>query len=140
MRIAIEYKINEKEAEVVTEGIRAFNSPFFGGKRSPNFAVFLKDESDQVLGGVLAWMRPGIHLLFIDILWVAESHREKGFGTKLLLAAEEEGKKQGCTHVQMETLPFQAEEFYKKRGYHRIGFVEKLYGPHDAIFLRKLLV
>ena len=40
----------------------------------------------------------------------------------------------------METLPFQAEEFYKKFGYTQIGRVEKLYGNHDAIYLRKYLI
>jgi hypothetical protein len=41
--------------------------------------------------------------------------------------------------AQLETLPFQAEEFYKKLGYVRIGRVEKLYGNYDALYLRKNL-
>ncbi|MBS0648031.1 MAG: GNAT family N-acetyltransferase [Verrucomicrobia bacterium] len=84
-------------------------------------------------------MRPGIGLLCIDTLWVAEHLRHQDYGTKLLLAAEAEGIKQGCTHSQLETLPFQAVEFYKKLGYVQIGKVEKLYGGHDALYMRKKL-
>ena len=85
-------------------------------------------------------MRPGIQLLCIDTIWVAEHLRNRGLGKQLMQAAENEGLKNGCTHAQLETLPFQAEEFYKKLGYFRVGNIEKFYGEHDAIYLRKYLV
>ena len=54
-----------------------------------------------------------------------------------MLAAEAEGKKQGCTHAQVQTLPFQAETFYRKLGYVRIGIVEKLFGDYDYLYAKK---
>ena len=133
----IEVDHEREEVDVVIEGLRDFNSPYFGNQKSAHFAVYLKDEKGEVAGGVLAWMRPGIKLLYIDTIWISEPMRKKGYGKKLMLAAEAEGKKHGCTHAQVDTLSFQAELFYQKLGYKRIGIVHKLYGPHDSIFMRK---
>lgn len=138
-QIQVDYQMKEEDAAIISEGLRAFNTPFFGNKKSLSFAIYLRDEDQKVVGGVLAWMRPGIHLLCIDMIWIPESLRNRGFGTQLMQAAESEGLKHGCTHAQVETLPFQAEEFYKKLGYFRIGCIEKFYGDLDAIYLRKNL-
>jgi ribosomal protein S18 acetylase RimI-like enzyme len=139
-KIQVDYEMSEKDAEVISKGLGEFNTPFFGHKKTIPFMICLKNENQEVEGGILAWMRPGIKLLSIDIIWVAEHLRHQGYGEKLILAAEAEGIKQGCTHSQLETLPFQAEEFYKKLGYVPIGRVEKLYGDHDAIYMRKNLM
>lgn len=137
-KIEVDYE-GKEEASAIREGLMAFNTPFFGNKKGLPFAIILKDEKSVVKGGVLGWIRPGLKLLYIDTLWVAETARLQGFGTKLMAAAESEGRKHGCTHMQIETLPFQAEPFYKKLGFERIGTVAKLYGDHDAIFMRKKL-
>lgn len=138
--IHVDSEISEKDAEVIARGLGEFNTPFFGNKKTIPLMICLKNKNQKVEGGILAWIRPGIGLLCIDTLWVAEHLRHQGYGTKLLLAAEAEGLKQGCTHSQLETLPFQAAEFYKKSGYVEIGRVEKLYGDHDALYMRKKLV
>jgi ribosomal protein S18 acetylase RimI-like enzyme len=140
MNIEVDYQFNEKDAEAISNGLVEFNTPFLGHKKTIPFIISLKDENQKVVGGVVAWMRPGIQLLCVDIIWVSEHLRNQGFGTKLLLAAEAEGIKQGCTHSQVETLPFQAKEFYEKLGYVEVGRVEKLYGNHDAIYMRKNLI
>lgn len=136
----IEVDHEHEQADVIIEGLRDFNSPYLGNQKSTHFAVYLKDEKGEVVGGIFAWMRPGIELLCIDRLWISEPVRKKGYGKQLMLAAEAEGKKHGCTHAQVDTLSFQAEPFYQKLGYERIGVVEKLYGEHDSIFMRKNLV
>lgn len=133
----IEVDHAREEIDVIIEGLRDFNSPYLGNQKSIHFAVYLKDEKNQVVGGILAWMRPGIKLLYIDSIWISEPMRNKGYGKKLMLAAEAEGKKQGCTHSQVDTLSFQAEPFYQKLGYKRIGMVRQYYGEHDSIFMRK---
>jgi GNAT superfamily N-acetyltransferase len=134
--IEITHQLNE-ETEVINQGLSDFNTPFFGRQKEIDFAVLLKDEEGKTVGGVLVWMRPGLGLMYIDTIWLPEQLRKKGFGTQLMLAAEAEGKKHGCTHSQVDTLPFQAEPFYQKLGYYRIGVVEKLFGDHDYIFMRK---
>lgn len=139
-KIHVDYEVEEKDAEAITQGLVEFNTPFLGRKKTIPFMICLKNENQKVEGGILGWMRPGIGLLCIDTLWVSEHLRNQDYGTKLVLAAEAEGLKHGCTHSQLETLPFQAVEFYKKLGYVEIGRVEKLYGDHDALYMRKKLV
>jgi len=134
------YESSDEAAEVIKKGLASFNSPFFGHKEYIDFVVCFRDESQQVVAGITAWMRPGINLLCIDTIWVAEHLRKQGYGTKLLLAAEQEGIKHGCNHSQLETLSYQAKGFYEKLGYIQIGFVEKLYGDHDAYYMRKILI
>ncbi len=135
----VSYQNHEEEIEAITKGLSEFNAPFFGYKKYIDFVVSFKDEDQKVLGGVVAWMRPGIHLLCIDTIWVTEHLRKQGYGKKLMQTAEAEGIKHGCTHSQLETLSYQARGFYEKLGYVQIGFVEKLYGPHDAFYMRKSL-
>ncbi len=134
-QIQIDHELEETAA--ISQGLRDFNTEFLGHQESNRFAVYLKDDNEQVIGGVIAWMRPGIQLLYIDSIWLSEESRNQGYGKKLMLAAEAEGKKYGCTHAQVDTLSFQAEPFYQKLGYKRIGVIKKYYGEHDAIFLRK---
>lgn len=135
--IEVDYEL--EEAAIVGQGLRDFNTPFLGNKNSIRFAVYLKDEKDRVVGGILAWIRPGIKLVCIEALWISQAWRHQGYGKQLMLTAEAEGKKHGCIYAQVDTLSFQAEKFYQKLGYYRIGEVKKLYGDHDAIFMRKNL-
>lgn len=139
-QIQVDYEMKDEDTAVISKGLAKFNTPFFGHIMTKSFAIYLRDENNQVVGGVIAWMRPGISLLMIDTIALPEHLRRKGYGTQLLLAAEEEGRKNGCTHAQLETLPFQAEGFYNKMGYFRIGRVKALYGSHDAIYMRKYLI
>ena len=59
--------------------------------------------------------------MHIDILWVDEKYRKQGLGSKLLEAAESEAKARGCHSVHVDTMTWQAPEFYKKHGYKIIG-------------------
>ncbi|HSW72596.1 MAG TPA: GNAT family N-acetyltransferase [Chlamydiales bacterium] len=139
-KIQVDYEMKDEDTAVISKGLAKFNTPFFGHIMTKSFAIYLRDENNQVVGGVTAWMRPGIRLLMIDTISLPEHLRRKGYGTQLLLAAENEGLKHGCTHSQLETLPFQAEGFYNKMGYFEVGRIEKFYGSHDAIYMRKYLI
>jgi GNAT superfamily N-acetyltransferase len=78
-------------------------------------AFFLKDENDEVLGGLLgdiwaAW-------LHVRTLVVAAPARERGFGKELMKRAERYAVEQGCTDAFLDTLSFQARPFCEKLGY-----------------------
>lgn len=137
--IEVDHALKDTDTQVISQGLSQFNTPYFGNQTPLSFAVYLRDGKGKVKGGILAWMRPGIKLLCIDTIWLPEELRHQGFGRQLMLAAESEGLRQGCTHSQLETLPFQAEQFYQVLGYKRIGVIEKMYGEHDSIIMRKLL-
>ena len=64
--------------------------------------------------------------MHLDILWVDEKYRKTGIGSKLLKAAEEEAIRRGCHSVHVDTMSWQAPEFYKKHGYRIIGELENI--------------
>ena len=83
------------------------------------FRFTYSDDSGKVIAGILGGTYWG--WCHIDILWVDEKYRKTGIGSKLLKAAEEEAIHRGCHSVHVDTMSWQAQEFYKKHGYRIIG-------------------
>jgi GNAT superfamily N-acetyltransferase len=73
------------------------------------------------------------------MLWISDRLRGQGYGTKLMLAAEEEGRNRGCQYSTVDTYSFQAKEFYFKNGYHQIGEIKNHLFGHAKVFFRKEL-
>lgn len=55
--------------------------------------------------------------LHIKLLIVEEGHRNKGYAKKLMEHAFKYGKERGCSFAFVETLSFQAPDFYQKLGF-----------------------
>jgi len=137
-KIVINYDANDADKKVIREGILAFNKGILGkGMLEKTFSVFLKDESNNIHGGILAYFDS--ESVFVDVLWVDENSRHQGYGSKLLRAAENEACNLGCRYSTLDTWSFQAEEFYLKNGYERLGEIKNYYLHHSKIFLRKKL-
>ena len=77
--------------------------------------------------------------MYVDILWVHENHRHKGIGSKLLIEAEKEAIRRGCHHVHLDTMSWQAPEFYKKFGYEIIGILPDIPNGNQKYLLMKTL-
>jgi GNAT superfamily N-acetyltransferase len=59
--------------------------------------------------------------MHLEVLWVAEHHRRQGYGTQLVLGAEQIGLENGCLASQTWTFSFQGPHFYPAIGYELIG-------------------
>ena len=68
-----------------------------------------------------------------------EDHRNKGIGSKLLFEAEKEAVLRGCHHVHLDTMSWQAPEFYKKHGYEVIGTLPDIPLGNEKFLLIKAL-
>jgi ribosomal protein S18 acetylase RimI-like enzyme len=79
------------------------------------FAVFIKDSQDKVVGGVQGVTYYGC--LYVDLLWLQDSFRRLGLGTKLMREAEKIGKERNCTFATVNTMDWEALPFYEKLGY-----------------------
>lgn len=75
--------------------------------------------------------------LDIDILWVAEPLRGRGYGTALMTAAEDAARSRRCLYARVATHGFQAKGFYEKLGYRVVGQLEDWPPGHTAYMLRK---
>lgn len=133
-QIIIDYNASSQDKMIVRNGIIQFNDKKLGYE-SKSLDVFLKDEQGKIQGGILAWL--DTESIYIDILWVHEKVRGQGYGTKLLKTAENAGAKNACRYCTLDTYGFQAEEFYIKNGYSKLGEIKNYIREYSRIFLRK---
>lgn len=136
-KVVIDYAPRLIDNDVIQEGLIAFNEKIIG-ERDKAFSTFLKDDSGKVFGGIQAFL--GTESIYIDLLWVDENLQKQGYGTKLLDAVEQEAIRNECVFSLVDTWDFQAEEFYLKNGYHRIGELKNYWHGHSKLFLRKKLI
>jgi len=134
MKVIVDYAPSPADNDIVKEGLIKSYEALFGERDKP-FSIFLKSDSGKVFGGIQAFM--DTESVYIDVLWVEENLRKQGYATKLLGAAEREAIENGCIFSLVDTWDFQAEEFYLKNGYERIGEIQNYWHGHSKIFLRK---
>src|SRR5512146_2799937 len=98
-------------------------------------------ESDGKIGGfiVAEGVRRRGHLITLDI---KQECRRKGFGSQLMIAAEDRLTKKGCELSLLETAVdnVPAIAFYKKHGYVVLKTIPRYYdGKLDALLMGKRL-
>jgi GNAT superfamily N-acetyltransferase len=100
-------------------------------------AFFLRDESGEVLGGLLGdiWAQ----WLHVTMLAVAAPARGQGFGRELMKRAEGYALARGCTDAFLDTFSFEARPFYEKLGYRVFGMLENHPAGHQHYFMTKRL-
>ena len=114
-------------------------APFFAHAANADapLDILLRDDRQRILGSLIGSTR--WHWLSVMILWVDESLRHQGLGSHLLHLAEQEALRRGCIGVRLNTLSFQAKEFYEKHGYSVAGQIED-YPPGQTHYLLKKLL
>ncbi len=135
-QITTDHNPTDNDKKTIREGLIGFNINTIG-VQAKSFCIYLKDENNKICGGVLAWMHS--KSIYIDVLWLEEKMRSQGYGKKLLLMAEEEAIRQGCHYATLDTYSFQAEAFYLKNGYERLGEIKNYLLEYSKIYLRKEL-
>ena len=126
---------SEVDFESLKVGLTNYNESFTGSVLTEKVSSFLKDEEGLVVGGILGevnwnWMH-------IQGLWVDESVRKEGWGSKLLENLEEHALSKGISNIRLETTTFQALGFYLKSGYSIFGQLPEMPQGHTSYFLQK---
>ena len=137
-KVEIEEQPNPRDVATVRRGLDEYNLAFAGDYNRKALTVFLRGGNDEVIGGLLARTYWGY--LNIDILWIAEEHRNEGHGKRLLNVAEEEAIRRGCRYSSLDTYTFQAVPFYQKNGYSVVGEFEDFPPGYNRYFMRKALL
>jgi GNAT superfamily N-acetyltransferase len=122
---------------VITKGLGDFNTETTGINDRRLLAVIVKDEAGKTLGGVLG--RTYLGLMFLDTFYLPKSERGAGLGSRVLVMAEEEGRRRGCKSAVLYTISFQAPEFYKRHGWQVFGQIPCDPPGTSRIFLTKAL-
>ena len=128
---------NENEIKYIRQSLYRFNEEIVGSDGHAPINIVEYDSEGNIIGGILGgtyweWM-------YVDILWVHEDHRKKGIGSNLLREAEKEAVRRGCHHVHLDTMSWQAPDFYKKHGYEVIGILPDIPSENQKYLLIKAL-
>jgi GNAT superfamily N-acetyltransferase len=103
---------------------RSRNAAWFEALAAPGNAarplnVFALDAGSLPLGGLLgetqlAWLR-------IQYVSIRADARRRGIGTRLMALAEAEASRRGCKYAFLDTMSYQAPDFYQQLGYRIAG-------------------
>jgi GNAT superfamily N-acetyltransferase len=134
VNVALEDPPLEESARTVREGLSAYNR----SKGPIDFAkvqAIARDATGAICGGAVGYIAWGE--LYVDILWVDESARGQGIGTRLLETVEQEAWRRNCHRVHLGTMSHQAPEFYPKVGYTQFAFAPGANGWPDRYHFYK---
>lgn len=138
-RIDIEFDLSPTQEDVATvrAGLMAFNDSFAGPSHLQRLAVYLRDETRTIRGGLVGYFAWG--WLAVDLLWIDEPLRGQGYGSALLDRAEAMAREAQCVAVRLDTYEFQARPFYERRGYVVFGVLDGYPADTRTYYLRKTL-
>ncbi|MGM0835149.1 MAG: GNAT family N-acetyltransferase [Bacillota bacterium] len=140
MKLQITRESNDTKKRHVNKMLYEYNLQHFPEDLRGKYQeinLYLMDEDDNVRGGLLGevcWNWLEIHILMID-----EDLRKDGYGSKLMQEAERIAVENNCDFIKVDTLSFQALDFYKKLGYEVYGVLDNVGRNHEHYFLKKSL-
>jgi len=118
-------------------GIQNYNTQQAGDDQGRNLCFVLYGPDQEIVGGVIGatyW-----NWFYINLMWVKDELRGRGFGHRLLMLAEEEARQRGAKNAYLDTFSFQAPDFYKAHGYQVFGELQNFPPGHQRYFLTKQL-
>ncbi|KXY27267.1 GNAT family acetyltransferase [Bacillus cereus] len=138
MDLYITKELNSNDKNYVINLLKEYNSKFLPSDlrgKSEEIHVFLRNENGTVCGGILGeiyanWLE--IHTFMMD-----EDIRKHGYGSKLLLEIEQVAVEKNCDFIKVDTLSFQALNFYKKHGYQVFGVIDNAGRDYQHYYLKK---
>ena len=136
-QIAYVEKPEESAWGIIGRGVGSYNEQQAGENKFHRLCFALHAPDREIVGGVLGeiyW-----NWLYIDLLWVKDDLRGRGFGRRLMMIAENEARQQGAKNAYLDTFSFQAPDFYKKLGYEVFGDLPDYPAGHQRFFLTKQL-
>ena len=89
------------------------------------------ERAGTLVGGLMG--RTGRGWLHVELLALPLSDHGTGLGTRLIGLAEAEALRRGCVGSFLNTIAFQAPEFYRKLGYTEFATL-----PHDDPALSRI--
>ena len=129
--------LDEPAWDVIGPGITRYNTEHAGSDRAQWICFVLRAAGGEVLGGVIGAVF--YEWLHVDLLWLPEEHRGRGFGRRLMALAEEEGRKRGAKSAFLDTFDFQAPGFYEKLGYQVLCGLPDFPPGHTRYYMSKTL-
>jgi ribosomal protein S18 acetylase RimI-like enzyme len=128
---------SEADVRFIEEQLITYNLAMTGYHDYRPLAVFARDDDGTICAGLTGFTWGGA--LKIEYLWVGEQLRGRGYGSRMMLAAEQEAVRRDCHLAVVDTHSFQGPDFYPKLGYVRCGLIEGWPVGHTDTIFRKTL-
>ena len=130
-------KPEESAWGIIGRGLSQYNVQQAGDNKFQRLCFALQTSEQEIVGGALGELYWGwFHL---DLLWVKDELRGRGYGKRLLMTIEDEARQRGAKNVYLDTFSFQAPDFYKQHGYQVFGELPDFPTGHRRYFLTKQL-
>jgi len=133
--ISLETKPSAQDLRTIQNGLRDHNLLHAPPDGFAPLTLLVRADDGTLLGGLLGATYWG--WLHVDILWLHESARRQGLGRQLLMAAEKQAVERGCRFAHLDTMSFQALDFYERQGYTVFGTLDDLPAGHQRHFMKK---
>ncbi|GMK39571.1 N-acetyltransferase [Paenibacillus sp. CCS19] len=140
MSLIITSNNDSSSKDYVRNKMSAFNYMHFPDDlkgRYEELGLYLVNDAGDVFGGIVGefcWNWLEIHYLYVE-----EKFRHAGYGRALLREAEKMAREKQCDFIKLDTLSFQALDFYLKEGFQVYGTIENA-GRHTHYYLKKDIV
>lgn len=128
---------NEALRQAIVAPLVAYNDSIAGPSNHRILSIALNDGYKKCVGGLYG--RTGYNWLFIELIFVPESLRRQGIGSKLIGMAEQEAISRNCHGVWLDTFEFQARKFYERLGYQVYGELSDFPEGFSRYFMKKSL-
>ena len=130
-------RLDENPFETLNALLNAHNVAHTGPVKHVPLWLLARDPAGKLQGGLRgqtywSWCS-------IDVLAVAEPYRRQGIGSRLLAKAEEVARGRGCVGIHLDTLAFQAPDFYRRHGYTEFGRIDDYPPGHTRFWFMKRL-
>lgn len=122
---------------IIGRGVHNYNVQQAGDTKSQRLCFVLQGPDQEIVGGVLGEIH--WNWFYIDLMWVKEELRGRGFGHRLLSTVEDEARQRGAKNAYLDTFSFQAPDFYFQHGYQVFGELQEFPPGHQRYYLTKEL-
>ena len=123
------------DVQAIDAGLSEYNVREGRIDEERTFVALGRDADGGVAAGVFAqtWGRR----CRVAVLWVRDDLRRCGHGKMLMDTVETEAAARGCEVVELETLSFQAPDFYQRHGYDTFGKIDDYPEGETMLFMSK---
>ena len=135
--LSLEFKPRQdpNEVQALAEGFHSALSAQLGSDRRDLFSLVLRGGDGSVVGGLLGKIL--FRDLHVDIVWLHETVRGRGYGRDLLLEAEAYGRQEGCEKVVLNTMRKGVVRHCQRLGYQIMARIDDFAMGQPVFFLRK---
>ena len=132
--LTFEVTTDNAGSKTLEQGIRQSSGEQIGVHNQTRY-ILANDEQGIIKGGIRAY-KIG-QTFIIHLLWVDESMRGRGLGSDLMDRAHKCALDMDCGRMSVDTMSYQAPDFYEAHGYKEKARVSDYYEGYDRIFFER---